>query len=119
MTQDSMEKIFKWVLSPYVLSLCPSKYIPHNILLHLQQTQRADNICNLFTLLSSLRLIMVASNTAFSLRAEELFKPFGKDSPELACGGAPAETREITPHGPRSPAQSREGPPGGGGDHFP
>lgn len=90
--QDSMEKMFKQVLAPYVLSPCPLKYTLQNILLHSQQTQWDDNICNLFTLLSSLRLIMVASNTALFLQTEEQFKPFGKDLPKPACGGAAIET---------------------------
>lgn len=92
MARDGMEKMFKQVFAPYVLSPCPLKYTLHNILLHSQQTQWDDNICNLLTLLSSLRLIMVASNTALFLQTEEQFKPFGKDLPKPACGGAATET---------------------------
>lgn len=89
-------------------------------MLHLWQTQWEDNICNVFTLLSSLRLIMVASNTAPFLRTEELFKP-------LNCQSLPVvvlpSRRFKSPHIGRKPNPNprgqREGPPGGGGDHLP
>lgn len=74
----------------------------------------------MFTLLSSLRLIMVASNTAPFLRTEELFKP-------LNCQSLPVvvlpSRRFKSPHIGRKPNPNprgqREGPPGGGGDHLP